>query len=76
MNIIFSLGCRREEACGLRWCDIDFKTKEVDFNYAETSSVPKEFLQKKIERDIDMNDITTNKDYNRIRPDEAGRRGS
>lgn len=67
MNIIFSLGCRREEVCGLRWRDIDFKTKEVDFNYAETSSVPKEFLQKKIKRDIDMNNITTNKDYNRIR---------
>ncbi len=67
MNIIFSLGCRREEACGLRWCDIDFNTKEVDFNYAETSSVPKEFLEKKIARDKDMNNMTIDKNYNRIR---------
>ncbi len=67
MNIIFSLGCRREEACGLRWCDIDFKSKEVDFNFAETSSVPKEFLQKKIERDKKLNNIDSNKNYNRIR---------
>lgn len=67
MNIIFSLGCRREEACGLRWCDIDFKSKEVDFNFAETSSVPKEFLQKKIERDKRLNNVNSNKNYNRIR---------
>ncbi len=66
MNIIFSLGCRREEACGLRWCDIDFKTREVNFNYAETSSVPKEFLKKAIERDNMLN-INSNKKYNRIR---------
>lgn len=67
MNIIFSLGCRREEACGLRWCDIDFKSKEVDFNDAKTSSVPKEFLKKKIERDKRLNNVNTNKDYNRVR---------
>jgi len=66
MNIIFSLGCRREEACGLRWCDINFETNEVDYTYAETSSVPKGFLLKKIERDKKLN-IKSNKNYNRIR---------
>lgn len=66
MNIIFSLGCRREEACGLRWCDIDFKSKEVNFNCAETSSVPQGFLKRKIERDKQQN-IFSDKDYNRIR---------
>ncbi len=43
MNIIFSLGCRREEAGGLRWCDVDFKTNCVDFNFAVTSSIPKAY---------------------------------
>lgn len=45
MNLIFSLGCRREEACGLRWCDIDFETGEVNYNDATTSTVPKRFLK-------------------------------
>ena len=61
MNIIFSLGCRREEACGLRWKDVDFANKEVTFNYAKTSTVPKEFLKYKIERDKELNN------YNRVR---------
>lgn len=47
MNIIFSLGCRREEAAGLRWMDIDFETAEVNFNYAVTSYVPKSFTKDK-----------------------------
>lgn len=68
MNIIFSLGCRREETCGLRWCDIDFVNKEVDFNYAETSSVPKEFLKLKMERDERLNNTKgKDKNYNRVR---------
>lgn len=41
MHLVFSLGCRREEACGLRWCDIDFTTGEVNYNDAVTSSTPK-----------------------------------
>lgn len=45
MNIIFSLGCRREEAGGLRWCDVDFKTNGVDFNFAVTSSIPKAYVR-------------------------------
>lgn len=28
INIIFSLGCRREEACDLRWKDVDFAKKK------------------------------------------------
>ncbi len=66
MNIIFSLGCRREECCGLRWCDIDFKNNEISFNYAQTSTVPIKFLKKIINYNKD-NNIETNKDYNRIR---------
>ena len=46
MNIIFSLGCRREEVCGLRWKDIDFNNKEVNFNYAITTFATKNFLNK------------------------------
>lgn len=64
MNIIFSLGCRREEACGIRWCDIDFETKEVNFKYAMTSTVPKKFLNKIKEKDLNINDNTK---YERIR---------
>lgn len=67
MNIIFSLGCRREEACGLRWCDIDFSSKEVNFNNAITSSVSKDFLNQKIERDKKLNNNNKGKNYNRIR---------
>lgn len=67
MNIIFSLGCRREEACGLRWKDVDFANKEVTFNYAKTSTVPKEFLKYKIERDKELNNSNDNKNYNRVR---------
>ncbi len=66
MNIIFSLGCRREECCGLRWCDIDFNNNEVNFNYAQTSSVPIEFLQRMIERDKRLNN-NKNNDYSRVR---------
>lgn len=66
MNIIFSLGCRREECCGLRWSDIDFENNEVNFNYAQTSSVPMEFLKKMIDYNK-KNNIETDKDYNRVR---------
>ncbi len=34
------MGCRREECGGLRWCDIDFKTGEVNYQYAITSQTP------------------------------------
>ncbi len=47
MNIIFSLGCRREEAAGLRWIDIDFETAEVNFTYAVTSYAPRTFTKGK-----------------------------
>lgn len=68
MNIIFSLGCRREEACGLCWCDIDFTTGEVNYNFAQTSSVPNRFLRAKIERDkLLKNNINSGKNYKRIR---------
>jgi len=66
MNIIFSLGCRREECCGLRWCDVDFTNKEVDFNFAQTSSVPKDFLLQMIEREKKYKS-KNEKNYNRIR---------
>lgn len=48
MSCIFSLGCRREEVTGLRWCDIDFKTNEVEFNFAVTSSVPKKYVKERV----------------------------
>lgn len=68
MNIIFSLGCRREEVSGLRWCDIDFETGEVNFQFAQTSHVPISFLEEKIERNRKLNIKSNNsKDYNRIR---------
>lgn len=44
MNIIFALGCRREECAGLSWKDIDFETGEVKFNYALTAYVPKRLV--------------------------------
>lgn len=66
MNIIFSLGCRREECCGLRWCDVNFKNNEISFNYAQTSTVPIKFLKKIINYN-NKNNIETNKDYNRVR---------
>lgn len=50
MHLVFSLGCRREEACGLRWCDIDFTTGEVNYNDAVTSSTPKRYLEEGEER--------------------------
>ncbi len=63
MNMIFSLGCRKEEACGLRWCDIDFTNKEVNFQYALTTSISKTFYKKYIEENIISND----KEFSRLR---------
>lgn len=66
LYIIFSLGCRREECCGLRWCDINFENKEVNFNYARTASVPISFLEEyKNNNRINVKD--KNKDYSRVR---------
>ena len=48
MNIIFSLGCRREECAGLRWMDVDFRTGEVTYNYAVTSTVPKKYVKDRV----------------------------
>lgn len=48
MNIIFSLGCRREEVAGLSWKDIDFSTKEVIYNNAVTSQVPTRIVGKRV----------------------------
>lgn len=48
MNIIFSLGCRREEVAGLCWKDIDFSTKEVVYNNAITSQVPTRIVGKRV----------------------------
>ena len=71
MNLIFSLGCRREEACGLRWCDIDFNEKSVDYNYATTSSISAKFLREHGLLDEGDDENTINKDktkkYKRIR---------
>lgn len=67
MNLIFSLGCRREEACGLRWCDIDFNEKSVDYNYATTSSIPAKFLKEHGLLDEDGIDNNDKNKYKRIR---------
>ena len=66
LYIIFSLGCRREECCGLRWCDIDFENKEVNFNYARTASVPISFLEE-YKNNNRINAKDKNKDYSRVR---------
>ena len=66
LYIIFSLGCRREECCGLRWCDIDFENKEVNFNYARTASVPISFLEE-FKNNNRINAKDKNKDYSRVR---------
>ena len=66
LYIIFSLGCRREECCGLRWCDIDFENKEVNFNYARTASVPISFLEE-YKNNNKINAKDKNKDYSRVR---------
>lgn len=50
MNIIFSLGCRREECAGLRWKDINFKNGEVNYNFAITSSVPKKYVEERVRK--------------------------
>ena len=70
MNLIFSLGCRREEACGLRWCDIDFDEKSVDYNYATTSSISAKFLREHGLLDDSNNDFSNQelkKRFKRIR---------
>ena len=64
MSVIFSLGCRREEASGLRWKDIDFKNNIVDFNYAITSSVSTKFLKSigRFYEDDEVNTKNSNKE--------------
>lgn len=48
LNIIFALGCRREEVAGLRWKDIDFSSGEVNYVYAVTSYVSTRFVNDRI----------------------------
>lgn len=68
MGLIFSLGCRREEACGLRWCDVNFDDKSVDYTYATTSSVPASFLKEHGVFDNDqLNNDDSQKKFKRIR---------
>lgn len=38
MYLILDSGCRREEACGLKWRDIDFENNTIDINKAVVSS--------------------------------------
>lgn len=50
MNIIFALGCRREECAGLSWKDIDFETGEVKFSCALTAYVPKRLVKNRLRK--------------------------
>lgn len=65
MSIIFSLGCRREEACGLKWKDVNFETYEVIYNEAVTSSIPNHFLEKFKNEKLKYQ--KEDKNYNRVR---------
>ena len=59
LTLIFSLGCRREECCGLRWKDIDFKSNYVDYNYAVTSSASKRYVNDRVR----VKDLKTDTSY-------------
>lgn len=38
INIAFWCGCRREETCGLKWKDVDFKYGTIDFHDIRTTA--------------------------------------
>lgn len=41
MYLVLDSGCRREEACGLKWQDIDFENNTIDINKAVVNSSTK-----------------------------------
>lgn len=44
MYLILDSGCRREEACGLKWKDIDFENNTIDINKAVVATNTKSSL--------------------------------
>lgn len=46
MYLILDSGCRREEACGLKWKDVDFENNTIDINKAVIASGTKTPISK------------------------------